>query len=407
MATMVRKTPMGAQQQQQQQQQLDEAASDSSNTSSPVVSRATSSSDLKGTTLDNDGKQQQQQQVPAKVKQSLEERSRVPLSFYVTVGTVLSLQYVAGYWTVDSLISWKDSMVFGAYQTRDALIYLRTLMESVAMGEPIDMKEVAVAVIATFLIASTLYVLIVAPLMAGFWTGPRTSRHKIHRYMGLAFLTQYFLAWVEFVSKYNDPTAEDSIIPHFIALNGLIQGYSAYFSFKVLPDAIDPGFYSDKAVVSRKFIHENVYYTLLSVWGSIYYYRGNVDKLQSHPIGQVVEAIYLFFPYVLIRPFFPMTSFGDGGTGRQSRSEKNAAFYHYATFSVKIFYLWAKYFLGFFVNFAWSMKITTPEQAKFLRGMFLLNVGTVSIAIFLHTLRFKKVLPAKFTFSLYLLQIWA
>jgi hypothetical protein len=67
-----------------------------------------------------------------------------------------------------------------------------------------------------------------------------------------------------------------------------------------------------------------------------------------------------------------------------------------------------KDFLGFFVNIAWSMKITAPEHAKFLRRIFLLNVvGTVSIAIFLHTLRFRKVLPAKFTFSLYLLQIWA
>jgi hypothetical protein len=401
MATSVEKAPG----------EVDETASDSSNSSSPIASRATSSSDLKP--LDSHGSNANvgtvgaEQQQPVKLKQSLEERSRIPYSFLVTLATVLSLQYSVGFWRVESFVSWKDSMLFGAQQTRDALTYLRTLMESLASGNAAtDWKEVAVAGVATFLIGTTLYVLIVAPLMAGFWTGPRTSKHKIHRYMGLAYLVQYFLAWVEFVSNYDDPT-KDSIIPHFIALNGLVQGYSAYFSFKVLPDAVDPGYYSDKAVASRKFIHENIFFSLMAVWGSVYYYQGNVDKLQANPLGRVVETIFLFFPYVVVRPFFPTTSFSKGGSGRQSRSDKNAAFYHYGTLSVKFFYLWAKYFLGFFVNIAWSMKITTPEQAKFLRGMFLLNVGTVSIAIFLHTLRFRKVLPAKFTFSLYLLQIWA
>jgi hypothetical protein len=40
-------------------------------------------------------------------------------------------------------------------------------------------------------------------------------------------------------------------------------------------------------------------------------------------------------------------------------------------------------------------------------GLLLLNIGTVSLALFLHTLCFKKVLPGRFTFSIYLLQIYA
>jgi len=44
---------------------------------------------------------------------------------------------------------------------------------------------------------------------------------------------------------------------------------------------------------------------------------------------------------------------------------------------------------------------------KFIRGLFLLNGGTVSIAVFLHTLRFKKVLAPRLMFSLYLAQIYA
>jgi hypothetical protein len=74
---------------------------------------------------------------------------------------------------------------------------------------------------------------------------------------------------------------------------------------------------------------------------------------------------------------------------------------------VKFFYLWAKYFLGFFVNFMVFLDILKEDEWKFLHGMFLLNLGTVSISIFLHTLRFKKVLPARLTMTLYLMQIYA
>jgi hypothetical protein len=158
--------------------------------------------------------------------------------------------------------------------------------------------------------------------MARFWTEPRTSKLKIHLYMGLAYLVQYFLAWVDkFVSNNDDPT-KDNIIPHFIALNGLVQGYSAYFSVKALPDAVDSGYYSNKAVASRKFIHENIFFSLMAVWGSVYLnYQGNMDKLQVNPLGWVVGRIFLFFPYVVVRPFFPTTSFSKGGSGRQSRSD--------------------------------------------------------------------------------------
>lgn len=53
-----------------------------------------------------------------------------------------------------------------------------------------------------------------------------------------------------------------------------------------------------------------------------------------------------------------------------------------------------------------SQQILSYEDIKFIRGLYLLNLGTVSIAVFLHTLRFKKVLPPKLAFSIYLVQIY-
>lgn len=353
-----------------------------------------------------------------RTRTSLKERGEVPLGLYVVAVSILVAQYVGGVWRLETLVNWKESMVHAGLTSRDSLVYLRDIMQSVAesllqrndgttttTNAPVDWREVAYALVVTLLVASTLYVLIGAPLRAGFWTGPRSRKHKLHRYMGMAFLIQYFAAWVEFVTHYDH--AKDSYLPHFIAINGLIQGYSAYFSFKVLPDLHDPGYYSDKAVASRKFIHENIYFSWLTTWGSIYYHEGWRDRLQAHPVGQVMEVAFIFFPYLVVRPLFPTTSFGAAGSGRRSRTEGNEAFYRYGTLAIKLFYLWAKYYLGFFVNFLWCLHKTDENETKLIKGMFTLNLGTISIAIFLHTLRFKGVLPPKLTFSIYLLQIYA
>jgi hypothetical protein len=51
-------------------------------------------------------------------------------------------------------------------------------------------------------------------------------------------------------------------------LLGFIHGYSAYFSFKVLPELDGAGYYSDRVVASRTFIRENVLFTMMAVFGS-------------------------------------------------------------------------------------------------------------------------------------------
>lgn len=336
---------------------------------------------------------------------SLKERSRVPLSFYVATACLVGSHYVIGFYSLETLINWKESMVHASYATRDGMVYLRNLMDDVWNGRITQWSEVLYAAILTFLVMSTLTLLIGAPLRAGFWTGSRTKKHIVHRYMGMAFLIQYAAAWVEYLTNYDH--AKDSVLLHFIAINGLIQGYSAYFSFKVLPDLEDPGYFSDKAVISRKFVHENTYFSLITAWGSIYYNELWLDKIQSHPIGRILEVVFVFFAYVAIRPFFPTTHVGSAGTGKGSRTDANKSFYKYGTLAYKIFYLWAKYFLGFFINFLWMRRLCSPDEVKFIKGMYTLNLGTLSIGIFLHTLRFKGVLPGKLTFSIYLLQIYA
>lgn len=342
---------------------------------------------------------------PLRKGKSLRDRSRVPASFYIAAACLFGSHIIIGFYSLETLVNWKESMVHAGCATRDGLVYIRTLMKSVYKGTVAEWSEVLTAAIFTCLIASTLTLLIGAPLRAGFWTGPRTRKHIVHRYMGMAFLIQYAAAWVEYITNYDH--AKDSVLLHFIAVNGLIQGYSAFFSFKVLPDLDDPGYFSDKAVISRKFVHENTFFSLITVWGSIYYNEVWLEKIQAHPVGRILEILFVFFAYVAIRPFFPTTHVGDAGSGKGSRTDANKSFYTYGTLAYKIFYLWAKYFLGFFINFLWMRRLCTPDEVMFIKGMYTLNLGTLSIGIFLHTLRFKGVLPGKLTFSLYLLQIYA
>ncbi len=187
---------------------------------------------------------------------------------------------------------------------------------------------------------------------------------------------------------------------------GLIQGYSAFFSFKVLPELTDPGYYSDKAVLSRNFVHENIFFTLMAMFGSVYYHHGARESLRQFAIGRFIECLFVFWPFVAIRTWFPVTQFSKAGQTYKGRTEKNDRFYQIGTTMVKLFYLWAKYFLGFFMQFMIFLDKMEPSHWHYMQGMLLLNTGTVSLSIFLHTLRFKKILPAKFTFSLYLVQIY-
>lgn len=193
----------------------------------------------------------------------------------------------------------------------------------------------------------------------------------------------------------------------FQLLSGIIQGASAYFSFKVLPELADAGYYSDKAVLSRTFVHENMFFTLLALSGACYYNDLIRENMQQHLAGKILQYSFVFFPYILVRTWFPITQFSNAGSSMAGRSAENEVFYKIGTIMVKVFYLWAKYFLGFYINFLIFVNKHTEENMRFIRGLFLLNAGTVSIAVFLHTLRFKKVLPPKLTFSIYLAQIYA
>ncbi len=65
---------------------------------------------------------------------------------------------------------------------------------------------------------------------------------------------------------------------------------------------------------------------------------------------------------------------------------------------VKFFYLRAKSFLGFYIYYLVFLDKLLEETWNFFRGFFPSHLGTVSLCVFLHMLRFKKVLPPRLIF---------
>ena len=188
-------------------QQSDESSSDGSS-STPLASREPSVTDLKS--LGTEPK-------PAK-KLSLKERGKIPSSFYLSVTIIITAHFIGGIWSLETLKNWSKAMTSSGSTAYDTMVYLRGLMQAAFTGEMDNWQNFLYVCVITALVGSLVYVLLIAPFMAGFWTGRRSRRHKIHRYMGLLYLFQYAAAWIQYLTDYEN--AKDSYISHFIAING-------------------------------------------------------------------------------------------------------------------------------------------------------------------------------------------
>ena len=83
-----------------------------SETSTPIASRESSSSDLSGLAASSNavagfgGSTTSASGVskpPPKKLQTLQERSKVPISFYISLGIIAITQYVGKFWSMDTI----------------------------------------------------------------------------------------------------------------------------------------------------------------------------------------------------------------------------------------------------------------------------------------------------------------
>ena len=197
----------------------DDESGNGSTKGTPLSSSPASVGDLKELKNSFDSGTAASENAPMRKRKSLEERKRVPLSIYITATLAFLLQYTAGLVNLSSLHRWIQCMKSASSKTGEFVANTVDLVQSALKGEISEPVHLAKAAVAMALFLPLGYVFFWAPFRAGLWTGTKARRHKVHRYMGLLFMVQYFFAWVNFGSNY-EGGADSSILPHSIAVNG-------------------------------------------------------------------------------------------------------------------------------------------------------------------------------------------
>lgn len=185
------------------------------------------------TNKDNDGGVKLNYSENGKGK-SMSDRKQIPKSFYIILGTIVGIQYFSDTYSMKTVTSYINSMTSSYnymksithYAIYDVLLggYLNSTNNN-NTNDIINQYEYIKVILIGSLCISLFYIFFFAPYRAGFWTGRRTNRHKMHRYMGLLYLIHYGAAWLEYFSPNYNPI-RGSYLCHFIAINGTL-----YFDF--------------------------------------------------------------------------------------------------------------------------------------------------------------------------------
>jgi hypothetical protein len=208
---------------------------------------------------------------------------------------------------------------------------------------------------------------------------------QFHRVVGLLYL----VLWVSSLGLYfwnYSFYANKSGLDWWLPLTGLIQSCTAAYYFTFLPTKPDPGYYSDKNTLSYQFVQENSFFALLLLWQCVYlsnYFYPIIHRMVW------LELIMVFIPYVFRDMFWPKTSFRDSIKNARNKTFGNRNFIIISTWITKCFYIWAKHYIGFFLNYVRFLNQITSEQQYYIHLLLIWSGFATTIAMFLHTLKFK------------------
>ena len=230
------------------------------------------------------------------------------------------------------------------------------------------------------------------------------KRHQPHRLLGLSYLVQWTLAFYLYFRDY--ATFRDGPILLSLPLTGFAQAVIATRTFWFLPKKQkDPGYYSDKSTLTYNFVAENQFFSGILLWQCVYMDARARPVLATTYWGNVVEALLVFLPYVALRPFTPKTSFRDslrGGDGKKgNKSKRNETFFYVETWITKVFYVFAKHFIGYFLNYARFLNRLGPDEVYHIHLMLVFSCFATTISMFLHTLKFRGYMGPRTSFLTY------
>lgn len=228
-----------------------------------------------------------------------------------------------------------------------------------------------------------------------------TSRFMAHKVVGLCYLIFFgrttYLCATNKLETYS--TSYFWYFPLLLHCLGLIQTLTALYTFKFLARTQrQEGFFTDKRTVSKSFVKENFFFVLLCVFASAYIpprSRAMVRRLR------VVEPIMVFFPFQTIRRCFPKTSLNREALDKVS--QRNVSFFQASKYVASYFYLFGKHYVGAMLNYQMFLDRDSPKMQGLMFWNMLGGAYNLTIGIFLHTLKFRKVLGPRSAIVAYLL----
>lgn len=221
-------------------------------------------------------------------------------------------------------------------------------------------------------------------------------KFSVHRAFGFIYLVQWTLALYCYFSDYE--WFLGSSLVWSLPLNGVIQSLSATYYFSFLPKKVDPGYYSDKSALSYDFVKENIFFAVILMFQWLYYSNDFYSLIKKSITG---EYLFVFFPY-FFRSLVPKSSFRDSLNDPRNKSAKNKTFYIVVTWVTKVFYVWAKHYIGFFLNYMRFMNRINAEQQYHTYFLLIFSACATTISMFLHTLKFKGYIGPKTSYILYM-----
>lgn len=211
------------------------------------------------------------------------------------------------------------------------------------------------------------------------------KKFQAHRVVGLLFLLEFLAAAWYYAFDYKFFLTTPLVWS--VGFTGWAQSITAAFTFTFMPNIEDPGFIamSDKAPLSYRFILENSFFSMLLAFQYFYMTDGFYETIKYlWPI----EIAFVFLPYYF-RPLWPTTRLRTALKNNKNKSAKNRAFMIASTYIVKVFYSFAKHYIGFFLNYIRFLGRITPEDQHVIYGILITSSYMTTIAIFIHTLKFK------------------
>ncbi|CAF0830293.1 unnamed protein product [Rotaria sp. Silwood1] len=225
----------------------------------------------------------------------------------------------------------------------------------------------------------------------------------LHRLTGLSYLLQYFLAFYLYFKNYE--SFKSSFLIWSLPLTGLLQAIIAMYTFTFLSRTKrDAGYYSDRGTLSYPFVVENSFFASLLLFQWLYYSNKFYPLFTS---SIIIDNLFVFLPYIP-RQLWPKTSFRDSiYNSDKTKTQRNKKFFFIVTHITKWFYVWAKHYIGFFLNYIRFFNRVDTEEIYHIYLLLLFGAFATTISIFLHTLKFKGYLGPKLSFMIYMVSYLA